>query len=354
VDDGTRSGDIAQEWREDPRGSGGPERFTLISRGGDRRGMFTRIAVPTPFQVGAVNTYLAGRTLVDPGPASEEAWTTLLSAMEERDLAPEDVERVLITHSHIDHFGLAKRLQDRGAKVYASAAAATVMEDFPAYYDYERGFFTEFFERHGMAPTTAETVTSLSESYLAYAPSVTVDERVGRGDAIPTLDTELTVDEVAGHAPGELLFGYDDGDDRIGLVGDNVLEEITPNPVLQPPPEEGAERPRVLPAFNASLDRLAGEGYDRFLPGHRGTIEDPAGRIAEIREAHEERTGNVHDLLDGPTTAVDVMEGLFGELPVTERFPGMSEAIGHLDVLEERGRVQRREEGGLVVYERTD
>jgi hypothetical protein len=48
------------------------------------------------------------------------------------------------------------------------------------------------------------------------------------------------------------------------------------------------------------------------------------------------------------------MEGLFGELPVTERFPGMSEAIGHLDVLEERGRVQRREEGGLVVYERTD
>ena len=47
------------------------------------------------------------------------------------------------------------------------------------------------------------------------------------------------------------------------------------------------------------------------------------------------------------------MEGLFGDLPATEIFSGMSEAVGHLDVLEARGRVSQREQGGLVVYERT-
>lgn len=313
--------------------------------------MFERIEIPTPFQVGAVNCYLGGRTLVDPGPASEEAWTTLVNALEARELAPPDVERVLITHPHIDHFGLAKRLQDRGARVLASSKAARVTADFPAYYEYEREFFTDFFERHGMAATTAETVTGISESFLAYAPSVTPDRELSDGDTVAVRDTELTVESVAGHAPGELLFAHDDGD-RIGLVGDNVLADITPNPVLQPPPADGGERPHVLPAFNDSLDRLEGAGYDRFLPGHRDVIEDPDARIAEIRAAHERRTENVYDLVEGPTTAVEVMEGLFGELPVTERFSGMSEAVGHLDVLLERDRVEREEQGGIVVHRR--
>lgn len=44
--------------------------------------MFDRIVVPTPFQIGAVNAYLTGRTLVDPGPDSEDAWSTLLDALE--------------------------------------------------------------------------------------------------------------------------------------------------------------------------------------------------------------------------------------------------------------------------------
>lgn len=316
--------------------------------------MFEQLAVPTPFQVGAVNTYLAGRTVVDPGPASEEAWSTLLTEFEDRDLVPGDIEQVLVTHPHIDHFGLSKRLQDRGARVIASRPAARIMADFPAYYEYERAYFTDFFERHGMARTMAETVTGLSESFLAYAPSITPDRRVGADDTLEVAGRVGDVHEVEGHAPGELLFDVDLSGDRIGVVGDNVLEEITPNPVLQPPPTEGDPRPRVLPAYNASLDRLREAGYDRFLPGHRGIVHDPAGRIGAIREAHERRTDRVFELVDGPTTAVEVMEGLFGDLPATEQFPGMSEAVGHLDVLEERERVARREEAGLVVYERSE
>ena len=63
--------------------------------GGESDGMFTRFSIPTPFQVGPVNAYLAGRTLVDPGPGSEEAWAALLDALEERDLGPTDIEQVL-------------------------------------------------------------------------------------------------------------------------------------------------------------------------------------------------------------------------------------------------------------------
>ena len=277
--------------------------------------MFARLSVPTPFQIGPVNAYLAGRTLVDPGPDSDEAWARLLAALEERELAPDDVERVLVTHPHPDHFGIAHRFRDAGARVLASPAAADVVDDFPARLAYEQSYFADFFERCGMGSETA------------------------------------AADAVAGHAPGELIFAYDDGDGRTALVGDHVLPDVTPTPFLQPPPERGGSRPRVLPAYNDSLARLRGEPLDRFLPGHGDPIDAPRARVETILAAHEDRTEAVADVVDGPTAPVEVMDGLFGDLPATEAFSGMSEAVGHLDVLEASGRVRRREKGGVVVYE---
>ena len=313
--------------------------------------MFSRLSIPTPFQVGPVNAYLAGRTLVDPGPDSDEAWATLLEALEERELTPVDVEQVLVTHPHPDHFGIAHRFREEGARVLASPAAANIMSDFPGRLDYEQAYFVDFFERCGMARETAETVTKLPEAFLAYATSVETDRHLDAGDDVTVDDERVTVDDVAGHAPGELIFGFQDGDDRTALVGDNVLADITPNPFLQPPPESGGKRPRVLPQYNDSLTWLREASFDRFLAGHRDPIDEPGDRIGTIVAEHDARTENVARIVDGPTTPVDVMNELFGDLPATEQFSGMSEAVGHLDVLEERGRVRKDDRGGVVVYE---
>lgn len=106
--------------------------------------------------------------------------------------------------------------------------------------------------------------------------------------------------------------------------------------------------------YNRSLDRLREDPYDQFLPGHGSRVDDPAGRIEEIRAAHEERTDEVRALLDGPTTPAEVMRGLFGDLPATEIFSGMSEAVGHLDVLEARDRVTCEQRDPELVYEQAD
>lgn len=316
-------------------------------------GMFTRLPIPTPFQVGPVNAYIAGRTLVDPGPDSEEAWSRLLDALEERDLTPEDIERVLVTHAHPDHFGLAHRFSDREATVVASPEAAAIVRDFPSRFEYERRYFTDLFERCGMARETAETTTDLPEAFLRYAPSVAVDREVETGDKLAVQDTTVRVRKTRGHADGELLFTYDDAGERHALVGDHVLPDITPNPFLLPPPEGGGERPRVLPAYNRSLEQLREDSFDCFHPGHRERIDDPTGRVEAVLAEHEERTDTVADIVDGPTTPVDVMTALFGDLPITESFAGLSEALGHLDVLESRGEVRVRDQGGLLMYEPT-
>ncbi len=313
--------------------------------------MFTRLSIPTPFQIGPVNAYLAGRTLVDPGPGSEEAWTALLDGLEGHDLGPTDVEQVLITHPHPDHFGLAKRLRESGARVVASTSAADIVGDFGDRLRYEQEYFSDFFDRNGMAKTTAQTVTNLPEAYLSTAPSVETDLELADGESVTVDGIDLTAEFVQGHSPGETIFTFEHEGESKAVVGDHVLGDITPNPLLQPPTEAGGSRPRVLPAFNRSLSNLRDRNLDYVFPGHREEIDDPSKRIGEILDAHEERTENVRALVDDPTTAVDVMEGLFGDLPATEYFPGMSEAVGHLDVLEERGEVNRHEQGGVVVYE---
>lgn len=311
--------------------------------------MFERLSVPTPFQVGPVNAYLAGRTLVDPGPDSEASWSTLVEKLDDRGLAPEDLDRVLVTHPHPDHFGLANRLREAGAEVCASAPAAEIIGDFAGRLAAEQEFFGPFLERHGVSEETARTVTQLPEAYLEYAPDAEVDRTLSEGGTVEVQGRDVAVLAVEGHATGELAFTFRDRDGESAVVGDQVLPDITPNPLLQPPRGDG-QRPRSLVLFNRSLRRLRDRGFERILPGHREVVVRPEERIDEILAAHERRTENVADLVDGPTTAVEVMEGLFGDLPATEVFPGMSEAVGHLEVLEERDRVTSEQRGGLVVY----
>lgn len=343
--------------------------------------MFDRVAVPTPFQVGPVNAYLAGRTVVDPGPDSVDAREALAAGLAERDLALADVERVLVTHPHPDHFGLADRLRDDGADVLASPAAAAILRDFEGRLDYEQAYFCALFAAHGMGEETARTVTQLPEAFLEFAPSTGVDRELGDGEAVAVADREVGVRALAGHAPGEVALAFGTGGHRAAIVGDHVLGRETPNPFLQPPadgwdpdadrsaaqlretipdfdarPPAGLDdaRPRVLPAYNDSLERVRAVGYDRLLPGHGDAIDDPAGRIDEILAAHEDRSEDVREAVaagDGPTTATEVMHALFPDLAVIDYFPGMSEAIGHLDVLVDRDVVERRESDGRLAYE---
>src|SRR5437899_822351 len=72
-----------------------------------------RLAIPTPFQVGRVNAYLIEDeplTLVDSGPNSAKALDELEQALAAHGHAVEDLELLVISHQHMDHFGLASIL----------------------------------------------------------------------------------------------------------------------------------------------------------------------------------------------------------------------------------------------------
>ncbi|MFW6153141.1 MAG: MBL fold metallo-hydrolase, partial [Halobacteriota archaeon] len=212
--------------------------------------MFERFAIPTPFQVGPVNCYLADRTLIDPGPDSEDAWEALQEALADRGLTVADIERVLITHPHPDHFGLAGRLREDGAQIVASRESAAIIEGFADRLAFEQSYFVPFLTRHGLQDDVARTIVELPEAFLEFAPDVIVDRRLDDGEAVRVAESVVTAEAVRGHALGELVFTYGDAEGDHAIVGDHVLDPITPNPFLQAPLEPGGDRPRMLPAYN--------------------------------------------------------------------------------------------------------
>ena len=73
------------------------------------------LAIPTPFYVGDVNVYLIKKdplTLIDVGPKTDHAYRTLVENLGREGIRLSDIRRIVLTHAHEDHCGLAKRVRD--------------------------------------------------------------------------------------------------------------------------------------------------------------------------------------------------------------------------------------------------
>jgi glyoxylase-like metal-dependent hydrolase (beta-lactamase superfamily II) len=312
-----------------------------------------RIEIPTPFAVGRVNCYVfsgEGLTVLDPGPATDEAYAELADGLSALGYGIEDVDRVLISHPHIDHFGqVATIVRESGASVVAHEDAAHYLSDPTAFFGREQEFFRPFLRSMGLPDRFVDTVVGLPEPYLDFQEPTDVDRPLAEGDVVD-VGTELEAVSTPGHAPASLSFVAQT--EGVVFTGDHVLAEISPNPLLTLAPGTTDERTRSLPDYIASLRKLRSVDADTGYGGHRGPIGDLHGRIREIDDHHHERKERIADMLgeQGPLTAYGIMQELFPDLPATEMFPGMSEAIGHLDLLEDEGRVDITETNGVKQY----
>lgn len=313
-----------------------------------------RVPIPTPFSVGRVNCYLLGsngHTVIDPGPATAEAYETLTASLARNGTDVTDVDRVLITHPHMDHFGLVSRLVDEsGATVLAHADATDRLDDPIEHFEREQAYFDPFLRSMGMPEHAVDTVLELPEPYTNYQQPVDVTRTLTDGDVLDA-GVELSCLSTPGHAPGSLCFHAESED--VLFTGDHVLPTITPNPLLTLVPGTDDERTRSLPTYLDSLRRILDIDVDRGYGGHGEPLSDVGQRTRETIEHHHERKESIADVIDadGPVTAYEIMEDLFPDLPATEMFSGMSEAIGHLDLLEDENRVEITEDDGVLRYD---
>ena len=316
-----------------------------------------RLAIPTPFMVGRVNAYLiedSPLTLIDSGPNSGKALDELEQALQAHGHAVEDIELLVVSHQHMDHFGLASILARRsGAEVAALDKLAPFLAAYGHETDLEDRFAEQLMLRHGIPQEVVTALRAVSAGFRAWGASVEVTRPLRDGGELRLRDRTLRVFHRPGHSPSDTVFL--DEDRSILLAADHLIKHISSNPLLARPlgcsGDYDGPRPRALITYMDSLEETRAMDLDLVLPGHGEPITDPIPLIDKRFRMHDRRAEKIHGLIaTEPRTAHEIAVELWGNVAVTQAYLTLSEVLGHVDLLLADQRVVEQESDGVVRF----
>ncbi|MFT4014848.1 MAG: MBL fold metallo-hydrolase [Paracoccus sp. (in: a-proteobacteria)] len=301
--------------------------------------------MPLPFKPDTVNVYALrdseGWTLIDTGidsARSRAAWRRLLDGP----LRGAPVTRLIVTHHHLDHMGLAGWFQAQGARLITSRTAwLTARMAILDVQERPTPQALAFWTRAGMpakmlARRAAERPFNMSDSAAPLPPGY---QRLTEGERIVFGDRAWLVRMGEGHAPEHLTLWSQDDDLVIG--GDQFLAAISPNLGVQP------NEPDADPvgAWLESCRRFQphAEARHLILPGHRLPYRGLPTRLAQLIDNQEAALRRLlAGLRVGPRSTVDCFELLYRRLIGDAEFGlALAEAAGHVNHLRRRGLVEQ-------------
>lgn len=281
-----------------------------------------------------------GPYLIDAGWNTDDAFGALRSGMEEAGFDMADVQGVMVTHIHPDHYGLAGRIREAsGAWISLHPADAELIHDR---YDEPGDLLNLVAASLRRMGAPAEELESLRNAAMPVRPLVDAvypDVLLEDGSQPEVPGWDLRAIWTPGHSPGHLCF-YE-ARHQLMLSGDHVLPRITPNIPFHP---QASANP--LGDYLQSLDKL--EPYDvrEVLPAHEYRFADLKGRLEELRQHHRDRFAEVVAILrKGPATGWDIAAQMQWSRPWDDivgfmRRAAVGETVSHLRSLESDGIVR--------------
>ncbi len=301
-----------------------------------------RIGIPNPMFEGEINLYvIAGDplTVIDTGIGTPEALAAMEAGLASHGLSLEAIRRIVLTHKHADHIGLAREIHDR------TGAPVLVHEDDwdgVANLDARHAEFVPLVRRRLLSFNTPESEVEALVKFLGHGKRFareTPAEKLRDGQNLPMSGGDLEVIHTPGHTQGSICLRYG----RHLFSGDHVLPTISPNIGA------GEMRRRgMMTRFLNSLDRVAPLQADDLtvLPGHGAPFSNLAERVAQLKAHHGKREAAILEVLrtGGPQTVYEVARSLWSKLPGYHLVLGTSEVNAHLEKSLDEGIV--RQEGG--------
>ena len=308
-----------------------------------------RIHVPTPYQVGPVNCYLIRNrpyTLIDPGPESAEGRKGLLDGLTASDVRPDEIERVIISHWHADHSGLACWLSEQwGAQIYVHRLEKPKLT--PGYD--KQAERLPFLREAGVPAEDLEEMRNDRDPLPGPLLPATRVNLLEGGETLAFTGGEFQVIHMPGHTTGHICL-YDH-ESRVFLAGDFILAHITPNPFITARPEDPVKRVPVLAQYLTGLNRMKYMDIGLILTGHGENIDDCAMSVERVLEHRYKRLDVVADILDGAVlNPYQVMRTMYPAVRGFEILLGISEVFACLDYLEIRGKVRHEVQNGVSWY----
>jgi glyoxylase-like metal-dependent hydrolase (beta-lactamase superfamily II) len=313
--------------------------------------------MPTPWaSTQTVNCWLVDDdplTLVDGGLNSASCLCLLEEALAAHDRRVEDLERIVITHHHVDHIGLLSALTTRSdAEIVVPCLSEAWVSDYDNRIDADTAFLLDTLSRHGVPAGSVKALSRGLYHERAWGSGVIPDRRVQDGDVLQFASRNWLVLEVPGHSPADTV--YFDERRRTLVSGDHLLADAPSVPFITRPLDARAGEHSILEAglaYHASLERTSELDVALVVPGHGEPFFDHQAVVKGHQTRLARRRTLVRDAIrNAPRTAFDIAQIVWGDYANYEIALTISIVLGHLAVLVTDGDVCALDDDELVRY----
>jgi len=306
-----------------------------------------------------INTYLIrgddGYLLVDSGWNTDGSFATLETTLNELGAGIGDITRIVVTHVHPDHFGMAGRIKKlSGASMAMHEIEKNLINSRYVTMDELLGQTEQWSIANGAPAGEAAVMRDATLGLEQYIVPAYPDIVLHGGETITTGPFTFRVLWTPGHSCGHVCL-YEP-DKKLLISGDHILPTITPNVSVHP---QSIENP--LGRYLESLKEIRKLDVELVLPGHDVPFTQLVRRIDEIIEHHRYRNGEILASLDaGPKTAylvaADVTWGVnsrWQDLPDFHKRMAIFETLSHLEMMTAEGRLQKQSVDDVIYYRQT-
>lgn len=303
------------------------------------------VTLPIPYDLRSINCYVieepSGITIIDTGDDSEEAKDIWRKVIGDR-----HINRVLITHLHIDHFGLAKWFQEEyEATIWMSQRSFEELKRRQSCFD--KGIYEDdnlsFLVDYGMKPNKAQAaVFNRYEPFQVHVDVIFSEHQLIEGESF-TLQPIWTPGHTGDH------YCFYEKEAGVLFLGDHLLEII--NPILMP----STRLQNPLSLYLETFERLGQlEIYDA-LPGHGTQIKNFNARVAQLMAHYTDKCQQILNAIpEEGATANEITDRVYAHKPPELRGAAFFQVITLVHFLMERNDLKRQRQGQNYYFYRTE
>ena len=314
--------------------------------------------IPLPYRLDHVNIYFLrdgdGWAVIDTGIQTDEAkriWEKLFSGP----MRGETITRVIVTHHHPDHIGLAGWLCERFNAPLLTSYSTYMGSQFISLARSENltRYTFDFYRSHGMSEEHASLVAIQGNEYLRRVAGLPAHFlRLVMADVLEVGTRSLRVLTGDGHAQEQVML-YSEADNML-FAADQVLERISPNISVFAGEPNGDPLGHYLRSLRFLRNELPEDVL--VLAGHRRPFIGLRHRCQELEDHHEERCDRIRAACaQAPHSVADLVPLLFArELDAHQMSFAFTETLAHVNRLVRRGEIEtvRQGEGMVSILKR--
>lgn len=291
-----------------------------------------KIVLPIPYDLKSVNSYIieesSGLTIIDSGDLNDES-----KMIWKRIIGDRKVWRVLITHLHIDHFGLAKWFQtEYGAEIWMSERSNTELEKRKQMF--ENGIMNDsnltFMKDYGMVENSKEAkIYNVVEPFLFSPDHLFAENQLIKGDSYV-----LKPIWTPGHCYDHYCF-YEVNTGFL-FLGDHLLEII--NPIVLP----STEFQNPLTHYLATFDNLLKLEVTQAFTGHGENIKNLNERVNQLKKHYNNKCKQIVSVIsEKGVTPKEITDIVYAHKPPELRGAAFIQIITYLHYLVAEGFIKR-------------